>query len=164
MSGMNGIVNEEWVGEIAGELICESIMQMSAIGLKRVPELPEQAEARHLYAVYGETVGAFNIRMQLRAEWPLLERLAGNMKGESLEDQLEIEEYAMEFFNIVCGRFVSELYHVTGESARFLPTVFETPGCVTALDGAESINHVKFISDNNETAVFSWISVSQGQI
>ena len=100
--------------------------------------------------------------MRLETERSLFVRLACNMIGVLPKDQQEVEEYATEFFNIICGRFVSELYNLTGQSAHFLPTTYEQHSEDLALQSEHTVNTVKFISDSGEGAIFSWTLASQG--
>ena len=68
----------------------------------------------------------------------------------------EVQEYAMEFFNILCGRFISELYKATETTTRFFPTRYEALPNPTGLGGDTSLSTVYFISDEEELAAFSW--------
>ena len=158
---MKKTINQEWVSRLAEGLLCEIMDQMSGIKLEEAPDVPEHFDQAQLGIVWGETTGDFSIRMCLEAERALFVRLACNMIGAPPKDQAEVEEYATEFFNIICGRFVSELYNLTGKSARFLPTTYEHPPGTRDLHSGNTVNTVKFISDNNEGAVFSWTLASQ---
>ena len=62
----------------------------------------------------------------------------------------------MEFFNILCGRFISELYKATETTARFFPTRYEASPYPTGLGEDTSLSTVYFISDEQELAAFSW--------
>lgn len=158
---MKKTINQKWVSRLAEELLCEIMGQMSGIELEKASNVPEHFDQAQLGIVWGETTGDFNIRMCLKAEQALFVRLARNMIGAPPRDQEEVEEYATEFFNIICGRFVSELYTLTGQSARFLPTIYEHPPGTRELHSGNPVNTVKFISDGNEGAIFSWTLASQ---
>lgn len=158
---MKNTVEQAWVSQMAEELLCEIVEQMSGIVLEEVPEVPPHFRKRPLGVVCGETTGDFTLRMYLEAEKELFERLAANMIGEPAKDQEEVEEYATEMFNTVCGRFVSELYQLTGQSARFLPTTYQGTPAQAALSSGSKVNSVQFVSDSNEGAIFSWTLTSQ---
>lgn len=158
---MQTTINQEWVSQLAQELLRETLQQMGGIQLQMVPDLPSQFAQKETGIVCGETAGDLNIRMRLEAENSLFARLAGNMIGEPPADQQEVEEYAAEVFNVVCGRFVSELYRMTGRSARFLPTTYEQPPGTPPRYDEAGVNSVKFMSDSNEGAVFAWALASQ---
>ena len=157
---MHTTINQEWVSRLAEELLREIMQQMGGIQLKEVPDLPKRFGQKQLGIVCGETTGDFQIRMRLEAENALFVRLAGNMIGEEPQDQQEVEDYATEVFNVVCGRFLSKLYDRTGQKARFLPPTYEEPPGKTLYNG-NKVNTVKFISDSNEGAVFAWTLASQ---
>ena len=95
------------------------------------------------------------IKLRFLAEPRMLSRLARNMLG-SEPEKGEAQEYAMEFFNILCGRFISELYKATETTTRFFPTRYEALPNPTGLGGDTSLSTVYFISDEEELAAFSW--------
>lgn len=157
---MKKTIKQEWVRELAKELLCEIMDQMSGIQLSEASDMPTHFGTQHLDVVYGETTGDFILLMRLVVERKLFERMAESIIGAPPADQTEVEEYATEFFNIICGRFVSELYNMTGQSARFLPATYVDPS--GRLEGYEKnpVNTVRFISDHAEGAVFSWTLAS----
>lgn len=95
------------------------------------------------------------MKLRFLAEPRMLSRLARNMLGSEPEEG-EAQEYAMEFFNILCGRFISELYKATETTARFFPTRYEASLNPTGLGEDTSLSTVYFISDEQELAAFSW--------
>ena len=95
------------------------------------------------------------MKLRFLADPRMLSRLARNMLG-SEPEKGEAQEYAMEFFNILCGRFISELYKATETTTRFFPTRYEALPNPTGLGGDTSLSTVYFISDEEELAAFSW--------
>ena len=86
----------------------------------------------------------------------MFSRLAQNMAGSQLSSD-EIQEYAMEFFNVLCGRFLSELYKATNTTAKFYPTRYELyPDLMCLKDQVVMLSTLYFISDEQELAAFSW--------
>jgi len=134
---------------------------MGGIVLQVVKDVPEGFKENQLGIVFGETIGDFNIQMRLQADLNLFMRMACNMIGMEPKDQTEVEEYATEFFNIICGRFVSKICDLTGQSARFLPTVYEKPPGADAKGLDSENNTIFFVSDSNEGAIFYWAFASQ---
>ena len=152
-----------WVSRMAESLIGEITKQMSGIQLLLLQDAqPPDHLVDEMDAAYGRVEGDYQMFMQLRAEKKLFYRFAENMIGDKPEDQSEVEDYATEFFNVLCGRFVSELYIATGRAARFFPTTYERPPDVSALDG--QVCSLYFISEKNEYAVFSWTAASVNQL
>ena len=93
--------------------------------------------------------------MRFLAEPRLFSRLAQNMAGSQLNSD-EIQEYAMEFFNVLCGRFLSELYKAADTAARFCPTRYELYPDLISLKDQVMLSTLYFISDEQELAAFSW--------
>jgi len=106
--------------------------------------------------VYGWVDGG--IQLLFRAEPRLFQRLAANMLGAPARDAEEVQEFATEFFNTLCGRFISELYRVAKGPARFHPTRYETYPNVTPL--GEDTVVLSYSSEEQETAEFSWTADS----
>lgn len=158
---MQKAIEQEWVSQLAEQLLCEILEQISGIQISRAQGGPIRFSTQPLGVVYAETRGEFTLLMWLEAEQSLFERLAAGMIGAPASDQEEVEEYATEFFNMVCGRFVSELYNLTGQSARFLPTIYRHHNDAAAMQTENRVYSVDFISDSNEGAVFSWTLTSQ---
>lgn len=154
-------IDQAWVSQLAGTLLCEIMYQMSGITLAEVGRLPTDFHQRQVGIVCGRTIGEYTIHMWLVAEEALFRRMAERMIGAPPRDQSEIEEYATEFFNVICGRFVSELYYLYGSSARFLPTTYTHPQDAGEMCARDRLNTVKLVSDGDEGAIFSWTLLSE---
>ena len=123
--------------------------------MRNHPAWEEAAKERDIDAIYGFVEGDVPMKLRFLAEPRMLSRLARNMLGSEPEEG-EAQEYAMEFFNILCGRFISELYKATETTTRFFPTRYEALPNPTGLGGDTSLSTVYFISDEEELAAFSW--------
>lgn len=147
-----------WIPEIADLMVCEVINQMSGICLAGC----SKEEEKQLETVYGLVDGDYQMQLWLRAEPRLFNRLAKNMIGEDPADEEEVKEYAVEMFNILCGRFISELYEVTGHAAKFFPTSYGNVPC----DLSPAVSHEmcirSFFSDEQEYVEFAWSKVLRG--
>ena len=115
---MEAVCDCDWVNQMAGTLVCEIIELMAGIQLQHHPAWEHTARERDIDAIYGFVEGDFPMKLRFLAEPRMLSRLARNMLGSEPEEG-EAQEYAMEFFNILCGRFISELYKATETTARF---------------------------------------------
>lgn len=140
---------------MAQVLVCEILELMSGIQLRQHPSWMETAGDKRLEAIYGFVNGDYQIELRFLAEPHLFFRLAQNMIGREPKEE-EVQDYAMEFFNVLCGRFISELYKATNTSARFFPTKYESSLDVTILSEEPSLSTIYFISDKQELAAFSW--------
>lgn len=152
---MEALCDCNWVNQMAGTLVCEIIDLMAGIQLRNHPACGEAAKERDIDAIYGFVEGDVPMKLRFLAEPRMLSRLARNMLG-SEPEKGEAQEYAMEFFNILCGRFISELYKATETTTRFFPTRYEALPNPTGLGGDTSLSTVYFISDEEELAAFSW--------
>ena len=149
-------MSQDWIVDLAGTLISEIFYTMSRISLWLIPEIPALEALDSMESVLGVASSEHcGMRMQMRSSYSLFERLARNMIGDAPEDRQEVEEYATEMFNIVCGRFISELCVAMKCCGRFQPTTYERSPDVTDLLGGGS-NSIYFKSDEDEVAVFSW--------
>lgn len=151
-------LDHTWVNQMAQELVREITQQMSGIELNNCDALPADVNLEELDAVYSLAVGNYRMQMQFRAQDSMFFRLARNMIGDEPEDRYEVQEYAAEFFNVLCGRFVSRLAEENHGLPFFAPPQYESPPDVTELI-AEPRHTLCFMSDDQETAVFSWTAL-----
>ena len=139
-----------WVSDMAEELTREIMMRMAGIRLVRVDDCPCNGAQKDI--VYGYLEGEQTMQLQLAAESSFFHRLAKEIIGGEPEDEEEVREYAAEFANVLCGRFVSEICRATNTAARFRPTVYGEQ----ANDVKEELQTVRFLSDRQEEITFSW--------
>ena len=115
------LCDSQWVSQLADAMVREITRKMAGIDLRSVPPTaPELAARPRTDAVYGLVDGEHPIQVQFRAEPRLFTRLAKNMIGEAPEDGEEVREYAKEYFNVLCGRFLSELYRMANVRVRHM--------------------------------------------
>ena len=139
-----------WVCDMAEDLTLEIMAKMAGIGLMRVDKGPDPTE--EMDVVYGFLEGESTMQLQFTAGRAFFHRLAENIIGGEPEDEEEVREYAAEFANVLCGRFVSEICRATNTVARFRPTIYgDNPGAIK-----EDLLSVHFISDRQERVTFSW--------
>ncbi len=145
--------NGGWIAAMADTLTCEIMCTMSGIRLSRccIP-VPEDTK---MAAVCASVTGqAYNMQLRFLAEPKMFRRLARNMIGSEPESDEDVSDYASEFFNVLCGRFVSELCRITHMPARFTPTRYESvPG---PFDEGMGVHTLHFVSEECERAQFSW--------
>lgn len=152
---MDAIYGTQWVVQMAEVLVREILELMSGIQLRHHSPWKNDTGEKRLEAIYGFVDGDYQIKLCFFAEPSLFFRLAKNMTGNEPQRD-EAQEYAMEFFNILCGRFISELYKATKTSARFFPTKYEASLDISILNEEPSLSTTYFISDEQELAAFSW--------
>ena len=151
---MEEIHDGHWVCQMAGVLACEILQEMAEIHMERCPdiEVPETT----LDAVYGLVDGDYQLELLFQAEPKFFDRLAMSMIGDVPEDEEEVQEYAREFFNTLCGRFISEIYQVTKRPARFYPIQYKIGDESVDLKKDEPFATIYLVSDHQEYTQFSW--------
>lgn len=88
-----------------------------AVELTRCQQQPEPIA--DTCTVYTQFVGGHNIRLFLYADTALLMRLTQLAMQEEQVDKRDIEDFAREYFNIICGHIVSHFFQKTHIAARF---------------------------------------------
>lgn len=145
---------DAWICHMAELLVLEILEQMSTIQLKRCGGRGRSETPMDW--VCGQVDGEYQMQLAFRAEPKLFRRLAENLLDETPVESEMVRESAREFFNTLCGRFISELYRETKISARFNPVQYEAApgGSDRKWDGP--VSTIYFISDEQEHAEFSW--------
>lgn len=145
--------NCTWVLKMADLLVLEILQQMC--GIQMMSRAVEETAHVAMDTVYGFVDGEYRMQLWFRAEPRIFGRIAGNMMGKSPQQQ-DIQDYAEEFFNVLCGRFVSEIYQTTQMKARFLPTHYGVPPKESCEIENKLVCTRCFISEDQELAEFSW--------
>lgn len=149
---------ELWVHDMAEILVRDISHQMADIHLTRTGEFPwEEMPGEHA-VVFGLIQGDYELHIQLLTERRLLVRLAANMMGGYPEEE-DIREYALEYFNTICGRFISEIINMTHIRAQLLPVRYEMSSTSPILTPGEQISTIYCVSDQQEQLIFSWTSM-----
>jgi len=147
----------QWVCSMARSLVCEITEQMAGIQLSQEQD-PKCAVLRTpMHGVCALIGGDYTLDMHFFAEKDLFERLARNMLGEEPSEE-DVQDYAMEFFNTLCGRFISEIINETHVKIRLTPIRYELPSGWKRLGEDEAMYTMIFVSDKQEYAAFSWTS------
>ncbi len=147
-----------WVCSMAENLVCEILTEMADIQLWKSPEPVEELQSRPMVGVCATIGGDYTIKMRFFAEKQLFYRLAKSMLGREPDDE-DIQDYAMEFINVVCGRFISEIINETHIKARLMPVEYRVPTGEIPVE-AESMQTMGLVSDGQEYATFSWTTMA----
>lgn len=143
-----------WISHFAVQLVCEVAEQMGAIRLSCDPALSmSETTETDMDTVCALIGGDYSISVQFCAERALFVRFARNMLGEEPGED-EVREYAREFLNVICGRFISELINRADIKVTLMPISYEISGGCTG--SSAEMRRLKFISDVQEYAIFSW--------
>lgn len=71
----------------------------------------------------------FSTSLTLCADTSLLTRMARNSFHEDLVNAEDLEEFAKEYFNVLCGKITGAMYRATGIPAHFSPPEFYRGRC-----------------------------------
>ncbi len=147
-----------WLCRVAENLACEIMQQMSGIRLESCS--PSEGGDVVMDAVCALVDGDYQMKLQFCAERRMFVRLARNMIGREPEDGLEVQEYAAEFFNVLCGRFISQIHQTIRTSAQFFQTQYVASPNVRCLADEGPVYTLYFVSEQQELAEFSWTKQS----
>ena len=142
-----------WVALMADTLTCEIMDVMSGIRLSRCRDPAPDGTAMSSVCAYVRG-RHFDMQLRFQAEPKMFWRLARNMIGGEPESAEEVSDYASEFFNVLCGRFVSELCRVTRAPARFTPPQYNPEPA--PFEKRADMRTLHFVSEECERAQFSW--------
>ena len=112
----------DWVVQMARELVCGITAQMAEIHLTPVPKIGKMEEQMVMVGVCALIGGDSTFSVRLCSEKSLIIRLVRNMTGLEATEE-DVEDYAIEFFNTLCGRFISD---PVSSSSRF-GTMLQVP-------------------------------------
>ena len=145
-----------WLKTMAERMVCEIASNMSGVHLSTAVTRELSDNDKPLAGVYARVGGDYTFQVQFLAEENLFVRLAKNLMGDDLTPE-DVQDYAVEFFNTLCGRFISEIINETHIKARLLSIRYELPPLKEAIS-EETEESVAFTSEMNEYAVFAWAS------
>lgn len=148
--------NENWIITMTQQLVMEVTDWMAGIPLICCSEPPPNMHKDQMDSILICVGGKNKIFVQLRADPKMLFRLAQKISGCDLKDQEEVREYAMEYVNVLGGRFISHGFSNLKEKTRYFFPKYETPPNITAVDKKEGAVSLFFLSELQECAVFSW--------
>lgn len=155
---MESAYDNKWICQMAERLTCEIMECMAGIKLQRCLALDDGAEGETMDAIYGVLGDDNEMQVRFRAESRLFARMAGNMIGGEPESREEIQEYAAEFFNVLCGRFISELHETIHTPVQFFSIQYKLVDAAVHERGGE-VGAICFISEKEEFAEFSWTAM-----
>ncbi len=154
--------NEPWISVMAQEMVLEVTDWMAGITLTSCPKAQFEPYQQPMDSVLVCAGGKTKISVQFQADPRMFFRLAQKMIGEDPADQEEVQEYAIEYVNVLCGRFISHLFSHWHEKTRYFFPKYEMPPNVTAVDKKEGAQSLFFLSEMQECVVFSWVVEHDG--
>jgi hypothetical protein len=151
-------LNEEdgkWITQTAEAMVREILKQMANVQVRLLSASQKQAGVT-MDDVYDHIYGDRQMEVQLRAEPELFYRMAKNIGGTDPQDEDEIADYATEIFNVLCGRFISEICNRDHISMRFNPPQYRKSSYVSRTEGNETLHTLSFRTEKEELLEFAW--------
>lgn len=112
---MDKTIPEEKLRESLDRIIREVTESSAGIALTR----GEAAPGKHICTVHIGFRKGFRSSLSLRADAALFARLAQAILQEEHITAQDLEDVAKEYFNVLCGHVLAQLYPVTRTPARF---------------------------------------------
>ncbi len=133
--------------EILDQVLQDITEQVAGIHLCPQENLPINEDMCTLYTNFE---GGYQASLTLCAEVALLTRLTQYMMQEEHIAPQDIEDFAKEYFNVLCGQIAAGLFNATHIASRFGVPNFHF-GCYTP-DGTGEQLVLNYTSDKNENA------------
>ena len=133
--------------KILDEVLQDITQQLAGIQLCPQEETPENDE---MYTLYTTFEGGYQASIALCAEVALLTRLTQYMMQEEHIAQEDIEDFAKEYFNVLCGQIAAGLFNATHIASRFGVPNFHLGRYTPSGTGEQLV--LNYTSDQHESA------------
>lgn len=128
--------------------VLQDITQQVA-GIQLCPQ-ETASEDEEMYTLYTTFEGGYQASIALCAEVAMLTRLTQYMMQEEHIAQQDIEDFAKEYFNVLCGQIAAGLFNATHIASRFGVPNFHLGRYTPSGTGEQLI--LNYTSDKNENA------------
>ena len=141
---MNTTISQEILDTVFDEVTRQVTENIADIRLYRGNAAP----AGDLYTVYAAFERGFHSSLSLCAEVSVFTRLTQHVMQTSQVTPQDVEDFTKEYFNVLCGRVASQLYHLTKVASRFEIPSFHR-GRYRPKDHEDQFV-INYLSDKNE--------------
>ncbi|HIS64540.1 MAG TPA: chemotaxis protein CheX [Candidatus Avoscillospira avistercoris] len=139
--------------------IIHQCMQDTTIRFAGIDLLQEEtALSDNVCTVHTTLEGGCNATLVLCADTALLTRLARIIMCSDEVTEQDVQDVAIEYFNVVCGRIAAGLYQSTRISSRFTPPRFRTGAYVPETPQSGSCV-LGYSSGSNENAQLMFLGL-----
>ena len=143
---MNNAVSREYLAEVFDHVVRDITRREAGIELQSSDSQPK-GETCTVYTAFNK---GYHTSLSLCAESSMFVRLTQRMMGREEVTAEDVEIFAKEFFNVLCGHIATQLYQTTRVPARFDPPLFYN-GRYAPENNMEHIV-LTYSSDKNEIA------------
>lgn len=141
---MNVFLPQDRLAAIFDQVIRETVWDEAGMMLRASDREPD-GELCTVYAVFER---GYQTSLSFCAEASLFVRLTKRMLQTETVGRQDVENYAKEYFNILCGRIATQIFQITKVPARFSVPVFCRGRFVP--DGCAEQIVLDYISGENE--------------
>lgn len=146
---MDTVLPQKELEEMLDETVREVMAQETGIQLY----LQNTDPGENVYTVYIDFENGLHSGLSMCADEGIMTRLTQNMMQEENVTWQDVEDFAKEFFNVLCGQISARLYKITGIASRFGMPVWVT-GHYRPTAHREHFS-LRYTSDKNE-----WMKLS----
>lgn len=149
--------DKAWIDLLARQLVIDVADWMGGVTLLNCPDADNGIERKRLQAVHGRVEGDLRMQMCFAADPGMLSRMAEKLFGTPPENREELDEYSLEYANVLFGRFISEICRGRKPKLHFC-----APECLPPTENApfatdtDRSSSLRFMSERQELAAFSW--------
>ena len=149
------VLDQATMYSLIDKVIVEITQQVAKINLTGNPTLSNQDPTK-LCSVQTVLDGLYHEKWEFCADREFFHRVTENMMESKSDDPTDLEEYSKEFFNVLCGHLVAEIFRYTK-----VPTRFEVPSFAPASPCTQTEREdlsMCYSSDHAETVIFRAVS------
>lgn len=148
------VLDQATLHSLISKVIVKITQQVAKIELTDCNAMPY--DESKLCSVQTMLDGLYHEKWEFCAEREFFHRMTENMMETKSNDPTDLEEYSKEFFNVLCGHLVAEIFRYTK-----VPTHFEVPSFVSVcppIPAEREDLSMCYSSDRAETVIFRAVS------
>lgn len=149
--------DKKWVELLAEQLVVDVADWMTGLHFVCKHQDQPQSFGQNLHEVCAQAKGDIQIVMQFWAEPQFFHGIAFKICGGEPQDDEEIQECAIEFMNVLCGRFISAICSDMKIKLFFSTPDYRVPPSVDLLREEEESSVLNFCNEEYGEVIFRWV-------
>lgn len=145
---MDTAMTKEMLKDLFDQTICDITEKAAGICLRQGSGQPVGDSC----TVYASFERGFHTSVSFYAEEALFKRLTQHMMQEEKVTPKDVEDFTIEYFNMLCGHIASRMFQKTKVASRFGIPVFYRSRYTPEAQGEDFV--INYTSDGNENAQF----------
>lgn len=151
------VLDHATMHSLIDRVIVKITHQVAKIDLTGSNFAPSEQDPTKLYSVQTVLDGLYHEKWEFCADREFFHRVTENMMESKSDDPTDLEEYSKEFFNVLCGHLVAEIFRYTKIPTRFQVPSF-VPACACSNPTERENLSMCYSSDHAETVIFRAVS------